>query len=162
MGRCPPCARMRKSWLRTGARLQCALSEPRMRWGFRVWLCTLPLTGRLSTSSSLTRPCASAKLPAPSRETAHLQPFTSHSPCRFLTLALCRYLNVPNIISAAIGHGCTMLHPGYGFLAENATFVDICKDHGLNFIGPNVSPFALKTFSAVNFFCPFCVILSEF
>lgn len=47
------------------------------------------------------------------------------------------YLNVPNIVSSAISHGCTMLHPGYGFLAENATFVDICKDHGLNFIGPN-------------------------
>lgn len=52
---------------------------------------------------------------------------------------LIRYLNVPNIMAAAISHRCTMLHPGYGFLAENATFVDICKDHGLNFIGPNVS-----------------------
>jgi hypothetical protein len=56
--------------------------------------------------------------------------------------ALIRYLNVPNIMAAAISHRCTMLHPGYGFLAENATFVDICKDHGLNFIGPNVSRFA--------------------
>jgi len=47
------------------------------------------------------------------------------------------YLNIPNIVAAALSHGCTMLHPGYGFLAENATFVDICRDHGLNFIGPN-------------------------
>lgn len=47
------------------------------------------------------------------------------------------YLNIPNIVSAAVSRGCTMLHPGYGFLAENATFVDICKDHGINFIGPN-------------------------
>ncbi|GBG84400.1 hypothetical protein CBR_g38682 [Chara braunii] len=46
------------------------------------------------------------------------------------------YLNIPNIVAAAISHGCTMVHPGYGFLAENATFVDICRDHGLNFIGP--------------------------
>eukprot|EP00850_Spirogloea_muscicola_P002441 SM000009S23570 [mRNA] locus=s9:805186:809977:+ [translate_table: standard] len=47
------------------------------------------------------------------------------------------YLNIPNIVAAAVSHNCTMLHPGYGFLAENATFVEICKDHGLNFIGPN-------------------------
>ncbi|KAL2621613.1 hypothetical protein R1flu_001818 [Riccia fluitans] len=47
------------------------------------------------------------------------------------------YLNIPNIVSAALSRRCTMLHPGYGFLAENATFVDICRDHGLNFIGPN-------------------------
>lgn len=46
------------------------------------------------------------------------------------------YLNIPNIVAAAVGHNCTMLHPGYGFLSENATFVDICNDHGINFIGP--------------------------
>eukprot|EP00245_Coleochaete_scutata_P011828 TRINITY_DN446_c0_g2_i1.p1 TRINITY_DN446_c0_g2~~TRINITY_DN446_c0_g2_i1.p1 ORF type:complete len:594 (-),score=114.13 TRINITY_DN446_c0_g2_i1:42-1712(-) len=46
------------------------------------------------------------------------------------------YLNIPNIVAAALSRGCTMLHPGYGFLAENATFVTICQDHGLNFIGP--------------------------
>ena len=49
-----------------------------------------------------------------------------------------RYLNIPNIVAAAVSHNCTMLHPGYGFLAENATFVEICGDHGLNFIGPKV------------------------
>ncbi|KAH7435926.1 hypothetical protein KP509_06G084300 [Ceratopteris richardii] len=47
------------------------------------------------------------------------------------------YLKIPNIVAAAVTRGCTMLHPGYGFLSENATFVDICKDHGINFIGPN-------------------------
>ncbi|XP_020083331.1 biotin carboxylase 2, chloroplastic [Ananas comosus] len=47
------------------------------------------------------------------------------------------YLFIPNVLSAAVSRGCTMLHPGYGFLAENAGFVDICKEHGINFIGPN-------------------------
>lgn len=47
------------------------------------------------------------------------------------------YLNIPNIVAAAVSHNCTMVHPGYGFLAENATFVEICNDHGLNFIGPS-------------------------
>nr|DAD29567.1 TPA_asm: hypothetical protein HUJ06_031035 [Nelumbo nucifera] len=47
------------------------------------------------------------------------------------------YLVIPNILSAAITRGCTMLHPGYGFLAENALFVEMCRDHGINFIGPN-------------------------
>lgn len=53
------------------------------------------------------------------------------------------YLNIPNIVAAAMSHNCTMLHPGYGFLAENATFADICLDHGLNFIGPKVRGAAL-------------------
>ncbi|KAJ6810416.1 biotin carboxylase 1, chloroplastic [Iris pallida] len=47
------------------------------------------------------------------------------------------YLFVPNVLSAAVSRGCTILHPGYGFLAENASFVDICREHGINFIGPN-------------------------
>ncbi|KAG0473422.1 hypothetical protein HPP92_015279 [Vanilla planifolia] len=46
------------------------------------------------------------------------------------------YLNVANVLSAAVSHKCSMLHPGYGFLAENADFVDTCKEHGINFIGP--------------------------
>ena len=46
------------------------------------------------------------------------------------------YLNVPNIISAAMVSGCDAIHPGYGFLAENARFAEICADHGLKFIGP--------------------------
>ncbi len=46
------------------------------------------------------------------------------------------YLYVPNIISAAEITGCDAVHPGYGFLSENADFADICKKHQLTFIGP--------------------------
>jgi acetyl-CoA carboxylase, biotin carboxylase subunit len=46
------------------------------------------------------------------------------------------YLNIPNIISTALITGCDAIHPGYGFLAENARFAEICADHGLTFIGP--------------------------
>jgi acetyl-CoA carboxylase, biotin carboxylase subunit len=46
------------------------------------------------------------------------------------------YLNIPNIISAALISGADAIHPGYGFLAENARFAEICTDHGLRFIGP--------------------------
>jgi len=53
------------------------------------------------------------------------------------------YLNVPNILAAATSHGADAIHPGYGFLSENAAFVDICKDHGLNFIGPDSSSITL-------------------
>jgi acetyl-CoA carboxylase biotin carboxylase subunit len=46
------------------------------------------------------------------------------------------YLNIPNIISAALISGADAIHPGYGFLAENARFAEIARDHGLVFIGP--------------------------
>ncbi|MGK7916156.1 MAG: acetyl-CoA carboxylase biotin carboxylase subunit [Prochloraceae cyanobacterium] len=46
------------------------------------------------------------------------------------------YLNIPNIISAALTRNATAIHPGYGFLAENARFSEICADHQITFIGP--------------------------
>nr|ACX71633.1 biotin carboxylase [Chromochloris zofingiensis]ACX71634.1 biotin carboxylase [Chromochloris zofingiensis] len=46
------------------------------------------------------------------------------------------YLNIPNLLAAATSRGAQAIHPGYGFLSENADFVDICIDHGLEFIGP--------------------------
>lgn len=52
------------------------------------------------------------------------------------------YLNIPNIISTALITGCDAVHPGYGFLAENARFAEICADHGLAFIGPSPSVIA--------------------
>ena len=52
------------------------------------------------------------------------------------------YLNIPNIISAALISGCDAIHPGYGFLAENARFAEIAADHRLTFIGPSPSVIA--------------------
>ncbi|MGH2515537.1 MAG: biotin carboxylase N-terminal domain-containing protein, partial [Ktedonobacterales bacterium] len=46
------------------------------------------------------------------------------------------YLNIPNIISAALLTGCEAIHPGYGFLSENPSFAEVCADCGLVFIGP--------------------------
>ncbi|AXI54435.1 acetyl-CoA carboxylase biotin carboxylase subunit [Sulfitobacter sp. JL08] len=46
------------------------------------------------------------------------------------------YLSVPAIISACEITGAEAIHPGYGFLSENANFVQIVQDHGLTFIGP--------------------------
>jgi acetyl-CoA carboxylase, biotin carboxylase subunit len=47
------------------------------------------------------------------------------------------YLNVPNILAAALTHNVGAIHPGYGFLAENARFAEICADHKITFIGPS-------------------------
>lgn len=48
------------------------------------------------------------------------------------------YLYIPAIISAAEVTGAEAIHPGYGFLSENETFVEICEAHNLTFIGPPV------------------------
>jgi acetyl-CoA carboxylase, biotin carboxylase subunit len=53
------------------------------------------------------------------------------------------YLNIPNIIAAALSHNVTAIHPGYGFLSESAKFAEICADHKLIFVGP--SPTAIRS-----------------
>jgi len=47
------------------------------------------------------------------------------------------YLNIPHIMAAAEITNADAVHPGYGFLAENARFSQICAGHGIKFIGPN-------------------------
>lgn len=47
------------------------------------------------------------------------------------------YLSIPAIISACEISGADAIHPGYGFLSENANFVQVVEDHGITFIGPS-------------------------
>ncbi|MCK9291582.1 MAG: acetyl-CoA carboxylase biotin carboxylase subunit [Bacteroidales bacterium] len=53
------------------------------------------------------------------------------------------YLRMDKIIDVAKKSGADAIHPGYGFLSENATFAELCEQEGIAFIGP--SPFAIKT-----------------
>ncbi|MGE5396097.1 MAG: acetyl-CoA carboxylase biotin carboxylase subunit [Chitinophagales bacterium] len=53
------------------------------------------------------------------------------------------YLNISNIIAAAETTSCQAIHPGYGFLAENAYFAEMCSTCGIKFVGP--SPRTIKT-----------------
>ncbi|MFO0942859.1 MAG: acetyl-CoA carboxylase biotin carboxylase subunit [Pirellulales bacterium] len=58
------------------------------------------------------------------------------------------YLRIENIISAAEVSGAEAIHPGYGFLAENAHFNEVCRSSGFNFIGP--SPEAMEKLGDKN------------
>jgi acetyl-CoA carboxylase, biotin carboxylase subunit len=50
--------------------------------------------------------------------------------------AAASYLNIPNVIGAALRAGADAVHPGYGFLSEDPYFAEICADEGIAFIGP--------------------------
>jgi acetyl-CoA carboxylase biotin carboxylase subunit len=50
--------------------------------------------------------------------------------------ATASYLQMPALITAALTRGAEAIHPGYGFLAENAAFSRLCRDEGIKFIGP--------------------------
>lgn len=59
------------------------------------------------------------------------------------------YLKISNILSAANITGADAIHPGYGFLAENARFADICQESGIKFIGPSAEMIRLMGDKAV-------------
>jgi acetyl-CoA carboxylase biotin carboxylase subunit len=67
------------------------------------------------------------------------------------------YLNQPALISAAVITGCDAIHPGYGFLSEDASFAEACAAHDLVFIGPRAavierfaSKYAVRRMLAAN------------
>lgn len=53
------------------------------------------------------------------------------------------YLNMKNIISAAVAMGADAIHPGYGFLSENIEFAKMCEENNIEFIGPSYKSIAL-------------------
>jgi len=69
------------------------------------------------------------------RESLHVR-FADEDVCIGKAPASDSYLNIPRIIAAAEITGSEAIHPGYGFLAENAEFSEICARSDLTFIGP--------------------------
>jgi acetyl-CoA carboxylase biotin carboxylase subunit len=69
------------------------------------------------------------------RESLHVK-FADEAVCIGKPAGADSYLNVPNIIAAAEITNTDAIHPGYGFLAENAKFAEICGQNGIKFIGP--------------------------
>ncbi|HKJ02321.1 MAG TPA: acetyl-CoA carboxylase biotin carboxylase subunit [Longimicrobiales bacterium] len=69
------------------------------------------------------------------RESLHVR-FADEDVCIGKAAASDSYLNIPRIIAAAEVTGAEAIHPGYGFLAENAEFSEICNRSGITFIGP--------------------------
>ncbi len=57
--------------------------------------------------------------------------------------ALEAYLDIESIIATAKQHDCTLVHPGYGFLSENADFADACEQAGMTFVGPSTKTLKL-------------------
>jgi acetyl-CoA carboxylase, biotin carboxylase subunit len=68
------------------------------------------------------------------RDSLHVR-FADEAVCIGPPISRQSYLNIPNIISAAEVTGADAIHPGYGFLSENAEFSQICADYGIKFIG---------------------------
>lgn len=70
------------------------------------------------------------------RESLHVQ-LADEAVCVGTARPQDSYLNMKNILAAAIGTGAEAIHPGFGFLSENSQFVEMCEAVGITFIGPN-------------------------
>ncbi len=70
------------------------------------------------------------------KESLHVT-FADEAVCIGPSLSRESYLKIPALISAAQITGADAIHPGYGFLAENANFSEICAESGIKFIGPS-------------------------
>lgn len=71
------------------------------------------------------------------RDSLHVR-FADESVCIGPAAAQESYLNIPRVIAACEITGADAVHPGYGFLAENAKFAEICEEHLVKFIGPSL------------------------
>jgi acetyl-CoA carboxylase biotin carboxylase subunit len=69
------------------------------------------------------------------KDSLHVK-FADEAVCIGKPASVDSYLNIPHIMAAAEITNADAIHPGYGFLAENAKFAKICGDHGIKFIGP--------------------------
>ncbi|MEP7109817.1 MAG: acetyl-CoA carboxylase biotin carboxylase subunit [Ferruginibacter sp.] len=69
------------------------------------------------------------------KDSLHVK-FADEAVCIGKPSSLDSYLNIPHIMAATEITNADAIHPGYGFLAENAKFAQICMDHGIKFIGP--------------------------
>ena len=69
------------------------------------------------------------------RDSLHVK-FADEAVCIGKPPSVESYLNIPHLMSAAEITNADAIHPGYGFLAENAKFAQICADHEIKFIGP--------------------------
>src|SRR6187431_2421983 len=69
------------------------------------------------------------------RESLHVR-FANEAVCIGAAPSKESYLNIPRIISAAEITNADAIHPGYGFLSENAEFSAVCHEYGIKFIGP--------------------------
>lgn len=69
------------------------------------------------------------------KESLHVK-FADEAVCIGPPASKLSYLNIPQIMAAAEITNADGIHPGYGFLAENANFAEVCADYGIKFIGP--------------------------
>src|SRR5687768_12510475 len=76
------------------------------------------------------------------REALHVR-FADEAVCIGAAPSALSYLNIPSIISAAEVTNVDAIHPGYGFLAESATFAKICEECNIKFIGPTAEVIAM-------------------